>query len=136
MIDTAERLVYESSLPHSDKADMLTGMAFLAGLVSKELTQHLILRRRDLMIRSAAYEIIKDIERKEGEAYGEVKGEAKGLAEAVLDALVIRLNPTIASYRQLEKRVLALTDPERLRGLHRAAILANDVAEFEQALAG
>jgi hypothetical protein len=35
----------------------------------------------------------------------------------------------------LEKRVLALSDPERLRGLHRAAILANDVAEFEQALA-
>ena len=136
LTDTAERLVYESPLPRSDKADMLTGMAFLAGLVSKELTQHLILRRRDLMIRSAAYEIIKDIERKEGEAYGEVKGEAKGLAEAVLDALVIRLNPTIASYRQLEKRVLALTDPERLRGLHRAAILANDVAEFEQALAG
>jgi hypothetical protein len=41
LIDTAERLVYESSLPHSDKADMLTGMAFLAGLVSKELTRHL-----------------------------------------------------------------------------------------------
>jgi predicted transposase YdaD len=119
---------------------MLTGMAFLAGLVSKELTQHLILRRRDLMIQSAAYEIIKEIEGREGEARGEargeVRGEAKGLAEAVLDALVIRLNPTIASYRQLEKRVLALTDPERLRGLHRAAILANDVAEFEQALAG
>ena len=132
----------------SDKADMLTGMAFLAGLVSKELTQHLILRRRDLMIQSAAYEIIKEIERKEGRvegrqegraegrAEGRVEGETKGLAEAILDSLVIRLNPTIASYRQLEKRELALTDPERLRGLHRAAILANDVAEFEQALAG
>jgi hypothetical protein len=36
----------------------------------------------------------------------------------------------------VEKRVLALTDPERLRGLLRAAILANGVAEFEQALAG
>jgi predicted transposase YdaD len=140
LTDTAERLVYESPLPPADRADMLTGMAFLAGLVSKELTQHLILRRRDLMIRSAAYEIIKDIERKEGRQEGReegrVEGETKGLAEAILDALVIRLNPTIASYRQLEKRELALTDPERLRGLHRAAILANDVAEFEQALAG
>jgi predicted transposase YdaD len=111
---------------------MLTGMAFLAGLVSKELTRHLIARRRDLMIQSAAYEIIKE----EGLQEGRVEGETKGLAEAVLDAFVIRLNPTIAAYRQLEKRVLALTDPERLRGLHRAAILANDVAEFEQALAG
>jgi predicted transposase YdaD len=96
------------------------------------------------MIQSAAYEIIKEIERKEGRvegrqegrAEGRAEGETKGLTEAILDALVIRLNPTIASYRQLEKRVLALSDPERLRGLHRAAILANDVAEFEQALAG
>ncbi|MBM4460230.1 MAG: hypothetical protein FJ011_21105 [Chloroflexi bacterium] len=135
LTETAERLVYESPLPRSDKADMLTGMAFLAGLVSKDLTSHLVLRRRDLMIQSAAYEIIKEIERKEGWQEGRVEGEAKGLAEAVLDALVIRLNPTIASYRQLEKRVLALTEPERLRGLHRAAILANDVAEFERALA-
>jgi predicted transposase YdaD len=136
LTDTAERLVYESPLPRSEKADMLTGMALLAGLVSKELTQHLILRRRDLMIQSAAYEIIKEIERVEGRQEGRKEGEAKGLAEAVLDALVIRLDPTIASYRQLEKRVLTLTDPERLRGLLRAAILANDVAEFEQALAG
>jgi predicted transposase YdaD len=136
LTDTAERLVYESPLPRSEKADMLTGMALLAGLVSKELTQHLILRRRDLMIQSAAYDIIKEIERVEGRQEGRKEGEAKGLAEAVLDALVIRLDPTIASYRQLEKRVLTLTDPERLRGLLRAAILANDVAEFEQALAG
>jgi len=28
--------VYESPLPRGDKADMLTGMALLAGLVSKE----------------------------------------------------------------------------------------------------
>ncbi len=139
LTDAAERLVYESPLPRSDKADMLTGMALLAGLVSKELTQHLISRRRDLMIQSAAYEIIKEIEGREGEARGEargeVRGEAKGLSEAILDALVIRLNPTITIYRQFEKRVLTLTDPERLRGLHRAAILANDVAEFERALA-
>ncbi len=140
LTDTAERLVYESPLPHSDKADMLTGMALLAGLVSKELTQHLILRRRDLMIRSAAYEIIKEIEgmtdEARGEARGEIRGEAKGLAEATLETLAIRLNPTIAAYRQLEQQLLKLTEPERLRGLLRAALRANDVAEFEQALAG
>ena len=135
LTDTAERLVYESPLPRSDKADMLTGMALLAGLVSKELTQHLILRRRDLMIQSAAYEIIKEIEGKEGEARGEVKGEAKGLAEATLETLAIRLNPTIATYRQLEQQLFKLTEPERLRQLLRAALRAADVAEFERALA-
>jgi predicted transposase YdaD len=134
--ETAERLVYESPLPRSDKADMLTGMAFLAGLVSKELTQHLILRRRDLMIQSAAYEIIKEIEGREGEARGEVRGEVKGLAEATLETLAIRFNPTIAAYRQLEQHLLKLTEPERLRALLRVALRASDVAEFERALAG
>jgi hypothetical protein len=136
LTDTAERLVYESPLPSSEKADMLTGMAFLAGLVSKELTQHLILRRRDLMIQSAAYEIIKEIEGREGEARGEVRGEVKGLAEATLETLAIRFNPTIAAYRQLEQHLLKLTEPERLRALLRVALRASDVAEFERALAG
>ncbi len=92
------------------------------------------------MIQSAAYEIIKEIEGREGEARGEargeVRGEVKGLAEAILETLAIRLNPTLAAYRQLEQQLLKLTEPERLRGLLRAALRANDVAEFEQALAG
>jgi hypothetical protein len=83
------------------------------------------------MIQSAAYEIIKE----EGWQGGRTEGEAKGLAEATLEALAIRFDPTLTNYRRLEKRVLALTDLERLRGLHRAAILAQDVAEFERALA-
>ncbi|PKO20954.1 MAG: hypothetical protein CVU38_17385 [Chloroflexi bacterium HGW-Chloroflexi-1] len=58
------------------------------------------------------------------------------LAEAILETLAIRLNPTLAAYRQLEQQLLKLTEPERLRGLLRAALRANDVAEFEQALAG
>ena len=132
LTDTAERLIYESDLPRADRADMLTGMAILAGLVSKELTQHLILRRRDLMIQSAAYELIKE----EGWQEGRVAGETKGLVEATLETLAIRLNPPIATYRQLEQQLLKLTEPERLRGLLRAALRANDVAEFEQALAG
>jgi hypothetical protein len=72
----------------------------------------------------------------EGEAKGEARGEAKGFAEAILDALVIRLNLAMPTYRRLERQALKLTDPERLRELHQAAIRANDVAEFEQALAG
>ncbi len=92
------------------------------------------------MIQSAAYEIIKEIEgmtdEARSEARGELRGEAKGLAEATLETLAIRLDPTIAAYRQLEQQLLKLTEPERLRGLLRAALRANDVAEFERALAG
>jgi hypothetical protein len=88
------------------------------------------------MIQSAAYEIIKEIEGREGEARGEVRGEVKGLAEATLETLAIRFNPTIAAYRQLEQHLLKLTEPERLRALLRVALRASDVAEFERALAG
>lgn len=71
----------------------------------------------------------------EGEARGEARGKAEGLTEAILDALAIRLNLTATTYRRLEKQVFKLADPERLRELLRVAIQANDVAEFERALA-
>ena len=56
----AEQLIYESLLPRGDKADMLTGMAILAGLVSRELTRQLVSRRRDLMMQSYFYELVKE----------------------------------------------------------------------------
>jgi hypothetical protein len=41
------------------KAGILTSMAILSGLVSAELPARLIARRKDIMIESAAYEIIE-----------------------------------------------------------------------------
>ena len=59
-------LVYRSEKTRPVKADMLTSMAILSGLVSPELPARLIARRKDIMIESAAYDIIK----KEGYAEG------------------------------------------------------------------
>jgi hypothetical protein len=52
LTQTADRIIYNSALSHEDKADMLTTMAILSGLVSEELPKNLIARRRDLMIES------------------------------------------------------------------------------------
>jgi len=62
----ADRMIYNGNLPRQQKADMLTSMAILAGLVSRTLPVDLIHRRRDIMIESAAYDIIKEEGRKEG----------------------------------------------------------------------
>ncbi|MCL0101049.1 hypothetical protein M1N68_00120 [Peptococcaceae bacterium] len=43
-----------------EKADLLTGMMILAGLVSKDLARELQERRRDIIIELAAYELIKE----------------------------------------------------------------------------
>jgi len=45
LAETADRLLYESDLAVEDKADMLTTMAILAGLVSDRLPVELIARR-------------------------------------------------------------------------------------------
>jgi hypothetical protein len=77
-LDEAEDLVYRSEKTRPVKADMLTSMAILSGLVSAELPARLIARRKDIMIESAAYEIIK----KEGYAEGVREGVLKGRSEA------------------------------------------------------
>ena len=58
-IDEAEKGIYEGEGSREYKSDLLTGMAIFGGLVSEEIPMKLIQRRRDIMIESAAYEIIK-----------------------------------------------------------------------------
>ncbi|MFP4309363.1 MAG: hypothetical protein ACLFRG_19200, partial [Desulfococcaceae bacterium] len=62
----ADNRIYESPVPRSQKSDMLTSMAILSGLVSKDLTTQLIQRRRDIMIESPAYEIFREEWMKDG----------------------------------------------------------------------
>jgi hypothetical protein len=82
-LDEAEDLVYRSEKTRPVKADMLTSMAILSGLVSAELPARLIARRKDIMIESAAYEIIK----KEGFAEGRTTGHKEGLQEGLEQGL-------------------------------------------------
>ena len=74
----ADRLIYAIDLPRGDKADMLTGMAILSGLVSGELAARLVGQRRDIMIESVAYELIKQEGRQEGRQEGLHQGSIVG----------------------------------------------------------
>ncbi len=79
----AERAIVDSDLAEEVKADMLTNMTLMAGLVSKDLARHLLTRRRDLMIQSFGYELIKQEGLEEGLKEGFKQGFQEGLEEGL-----------------------------------------------------
>jgi predicted transposase YdaD len=78
-MEEAEKRIYESRLPRSARADILTGMAILGGLKFRDLPRLLIEKRRDIMIESHAYEIIRN----EGYAEGIEKGMQQGIQQGM-----------------------------------------------------
>jgi predicted transposase YdaD len=89
---TADRLLCDSSLSRTDKAEMLTTMAILAGLVSESLPQELVARRRDLMIESVTYDLIKQEGILVGLEKGRQEGLQRGIREGLLDAIALGLD--------------------------------------------
>jgi predicted transposase YdaD len=133
---TAEQLLYESPLPRGDKADMLTGMAILAGLVSKELTRQLVLRRRDLMIQSYFYELVKEEGLQEGRQEGRQEGLQEGIRQGLLEAITFGLDlrfgpeglrllpeietlPNLSLLRAVKEYLKTAPTPEELRRIYR-----------------
>lgn len=73
-LDEAEALIYGSEKTRPQKADMLTTMAIMSGLISADMPAKLIARRKDIMIESAAYDLIKNEGYSEGKAAGIEEG--------------------------------------------------------------
>jgi len=120
----ADRKIYESNLPTTEKAFLLTSMAILAGLTDKKLTLDLIRRRRDIMIQSAAYDIIKQ----EGIEEGFEKGELQQSRKYVREALKMRF-PRIPI--ALLEQVGAIDSQSVLDRLFVETITARNSDEFE-----
>lgn len=101
-IEEAEGRIYESrELRGEEKGDLLTAMAIFAGLKDKELARKLIGRRKDLMIQSAAYDLIKQEGVKEGMQQGMLAGIELGL-ELRFGSEGLRLLPQIYKIEQVE----------------------------------
>ncbi len=137
LADEADRRIYESELDRATRADMLTVMAILGGLVSEELPQKLLMRRRDIMIESAAYELIKEEGRAEGRAEGLreglEKGRAEGLREGLLEGILLGLELKFgAEGLRAFTRVRGIEDVGVLEVLHRALRDVESVEEFER----
>ena len=135
----AEERIYNSELERSVKSDLLTALAIFAGLKDEELMMELFKRRRDIMIESPAYELIKREGFEEGVREGmerglEIGAERGKLEEAremVLEALSFKFG---LLPEELVRQVKSIREREVLKGLLREAIAANSLDEFKQRL--
>ncbi len=133
--EEAEKKIYESNIEKPKKADLLMGMAILGGLVSPELTARLIARRRDMVIESAAYEIIKKEGFEEGMKLGIEQGIKQGIQrgllidaqEMVIDALEEKFGVVP---RSITREIKAIDEREILKQLHRITFRVKDLEEF------
>lgn len=123
LVDRADSALYESSLPLEDKADMLTAMTIFSGLVSSKLPHVLVSRRRDIMIESAAYDIIKQ----EGRQEGKIE-EAR---EGILDNLEARFEVVPAS---IAREIEAIEELVVLKALRRNSVRVGTLDEFKELL--
>ena len=127
----ADRRIYNSDLERGVKSDLLTALAIFAGLKSEDLMRELFRRRRDIMIESPAYELIKREGFEEGKREGVQEGMLRDAREMVLEALEERFG--IVPLRIAEV-INGINERAVLKGLHRKAIRCASLEEFEEAL--
>ncbi|MBC7359662.1 MAG: hypothetical protein H5U10_14110 [Desulfacinum sp.] len=131
----AEEAIYGSGLGRSDKADLLTGMALLSGLLDKDLPRKLLERRRDIMMESYAYELIKKEGYEEGLRSGVQQGIQQGTLHALRELILETLDERFGEVpRDLRHDLRKLEDLHDLKLLFRRALRAESLREFQEAL--
>jgi len=118
----ADDLIYQSERTRTEKADLLTSMAILSGLISANLSAKLINRRKDIMIESAAYDIIKEDGIQEG---------IKLAREMIIEAIQARFD---AVPQDVAGMVARISDRDALKAMLRQAIVCRDISMLRKAL--
>ncbi|ROQ93375.1 RpnC/YadD family protein [Desulfosoma caldarium] len=127
LVEGAERRIIDSGMNREAKGDLLTGMTILAGLVSEEIPRSIVRRRREIMMESAGYEIIKKEGYDEGLQQGLHRGMMEEAREAVMDVLVERFGKCPAV---MEKIILSLESISALKSLRRHAVRVESLEAF------
>jgi predicted transposase YdaD len=127
LVESADSLLYESHLSRRDRADMLTAMTIFSGLVSEKLPQMLVSKRRDIMIESAAYDIIKQ----EGRQEGRQEGKTEEAREGILDTLEARFEVVPES---IARGLRGIEELGVLKALRRSSVKVGTLDEFKELL--
>ncbi len=145
-MEEAERRLYEDTdISIDKKADLLTAMAILTGLKDAELARKIIERRRDIMIRSAAYEIIKEEGIREGMREGIKEGMKEGIKEGIQIGMVeegrdVVLETVKERFGEvpldISEFVSQINNKSILRQLLRFAIHSKSLDEFREKIKG
>ena len=139
LIDKAEKEIYEGEESREYKADLLTGMAILGGLISRDIPLKLIQKRRDIMIQSAAYDIIKQEGYEEGKEYGFQQGVQQGLQQGILleaqDMLLEAIEERFEIVPQsITQKIQQINSKKILESLFRIALRVHSLEEFDAKL--
>jgi predicted transposase YdaD len=138
IIEEAEKRIYDNSeLKIVEKADLLTAMAIFAGLKDKELTIKLINRRRDIMIQSIAYDIIREEGHREGHKEGLEEGLKegleKGLREGLYNAISMGLEIKFGtSGLALMEKIKKIESNDKLEIIKEVVKITNKLEEIEK----
>ena len=114
------RAARELSVDRSARADLLSGLSILSGLVYEAGTVSDIISREGIM---------DDIMRES--SFGQLlirQAREEGLRESIRDVLEIRF--AVGAAHPLASRLEAIDDLHRLKQLHRAAIQVESLEEF------
>ena len=140
LLDEAETKIYsDASMSMEIKSDLLTTMAIFAGLKDRDLAAQLIRRRRDIMIQSAAYEILAEEARKEGLREGlregikegKLEGRIEGLHDAISLGLEIKFGTDgLLLYEKMQK----IDSIEKLELIKEAIKIADKIEDIEKLL--
>jgi len=120
-IIAAEEEIYNSRLERGIKADLLTALAIFSGFRGQEMVRELIRRRRDIMIESPAYEIIKE--------EGIREGLQQGMRQMLLETLEVKFETVPL---RLMRQINEIQDTEALKMLHRQALKSSSIEEFQE----
>ena len=127
----AEQRIYDSALPIAEKADLLAALTIFAGFNGRDLVRQLVERRRDLMIQSYAYDIIKKEGMKEGLQQGLQQGARQGelhsKRQAVCTVLETRFGTVPANVLEMINSIETVAALEKLL---RKAISVEELSAF------
>ena len=128
----AEQMIYDDPMSSGRKADMLSSMTILSGLVSDRLPFEILSRRRDMMIESAGYALIKQEGFQEGIQQGILQGEKKGQITASREALIDLLTDRFDIVPQhVLETISRLENLFTLKVLRKHVLKASSIETFE-----
>jgi len=143
-IETPETVLPEvvarmQSVPDTEMRGRL--LAALTALIPEEEMIAMVERlidREELLMDTPFLRRIRAEGREEGRAEARAEGHAEGVLEArrrsILDVLIVRFDPPVSVYQQIERQLETITDEAHLTQLLAAVVRAESVADFQAAL--
>jgi predicted transposase YdaD len=97
-----------------------------------------LIDREELLLDTPFLRRLRQEGRQEGREEGRQEGRQEGLLAArrrsILDVLVVRFDPPVSVYQQIERQLETITDETLLTQLLAAAIRAKSVADLQAAM--